>query len=195
MGTGPFAVPTLRRLCVAPSCPGAGDAPAAPPARQEPGRGQPDAPLAVEHGTRSTSPKASTRRWPEWWLLATSLRCLLFAIRPDSHARDLGDRAARWDQSARLAVAQVSRRRADPMGHLSRRDETGKTIIHMTPRVDAGPAIAQAARPSAARDCRRTGAAAGRVGAPLVVAASTSRSRHGAGRSSRTPAQASRRRG
>ena len=196
MGTGPFAVPTLARLY---------DsrhevlALVTRPPRVLHGKTQADVnpmrELAVARGTPIHEPESintplRSRRAGQ--LSARSVRGL--RLRSDSCARDAGDGAAGGHQPARLAVAQVSRRRADQWAIYHGETETGVTMIHMTPRVDAGPAIAQARTPIGPRgDGRPAGAAPGRAGRAAGAGRDRRvRSRPRRDRSSKTPAQATR---
>ena len=78
---------------------------------------------AVERGTPVHDPESINE--PHARAVLASYRPDLLRglrLRPDSGARDAGDRPPRRHQPARFAVAQVSRRGADQLGHLSRRD-------------------------------------------------------------------------
>ena len=128
MGTGAFAVPTFRRLLglavIARRC-SSRVRRACCTAKSRPTSircaSWPRAPAC-----RSLSPTTSTPRrlGPSWPGTARSVGRL--RLRPDSQARDDRHGPAGRNQSAWLAVAEISRRRAGAVGDLSRRDRIGR---------------------------------------------------------------------
>lgn len=146
MGTGPFAVPTFRALYETPHTVGAL---VTQPARPSPGRRElPPSPMcdvAFEHGTPLLMPDNVN---------SEAARAELAAYAPDLLVvADFGQILS----SETLAVARLGGinlhasllpkyRGAAPINWAlyHGETETGVTVIHMTPRVDAGPALAQA---------------------------------------------------
>jgi methionyl-tRNA formyltransferase len=174
MGTGPFAVPTLRQLYLSRH---AVLALVTRPPRPLHGKSRAEAnpmrELAVAHGTRVHEPES---------INAPPARCVLASYRPDLFVVcDYGQILA----SETLELAGFGGinlhasllpkyRGAAPIqwavyhGEI----ETGVTIIHMSPRIDAGPAIAQARTPIGPDEtAAELEPRLAELGAPLVVAA------------------------
>ncbi len=146
MGTGPFAAPTFRALY---DTPHEVLALVTQPVRTQPGRRElPPSPMrlvAQEHGTPILDPES---------INTDEMRAKLAEFRPDLFiVADYGQILS----AETLAVAPQGGinlhgsllpkyRGAAPINWaLYRGDaETGVTVIHMTPRVDAGPTLAQA---------------------------------------------------
>ena len=145
MGTGPFAVPTFRparrRAAVLLLV--------TRPPRTLHGKLQaevnPMREVARENGLPIFEPESINTADAQARLAAPSSPICSSSAITDRFFVPRRSRLRGWaGQLARFAAAQVSRGRADQLGDLSRRRETGDTVIHMTPLVDAGPAIAQA---------------------------------------------------
>ena len=148
MGTGPFAVPTFRGLFRnAPHGGCAGDR-TDQAAGQTPDHRQSDA----RRGSRARCRRSSTRRVStarKRWPLSASMRriCILLRLWPDPVDRVPGNGPPRRDQPARVAASQVSRCRPINWAIYDGEEETGVSVIHMTPKIDAGPVIAQGRTP------------------------------------------------
>ena len=174
MGTGPFAVPTFEALYASRhEVAGPGDR------RRCVHRGkavEPPSPCARSPPSgkrRSSTPKALTRPRPKRccgdYRADLAVVCDYGQILAPA---TLGTLPAGRHQSARLAVAQVSRGGPHQLGHLSWPDPHGVTVIHMSPRIDAGPCIAQESTeigPEETAASLETRLAA--MGARLIVAA------------------------
>lgn len=173
MGTGPFAVPLFRALC---DTPHAVLALVTQPARAaRGGRAPPPSPMravAEERGLPILDPESVN---------TDAARAALAELRPDLFVvADYGQILA----PETLAVARLGGinlhgsllpkyRGAAPINWaLWHGDaETGVTVIHMTPRVDAGPTIAQARTPiDPEEDAVALEQRLAELGAPLVRA-------------------------
>ena len=174
MGTGPFAVPTLGQLY------GSRHqvlALVTRPPRPMHGKSQAEAnpmrELAVTHGTPVHEPQS---------INAPPARCVLAGYRPDLFVVcDYGQiLASETLELARLGGINLHAsllpkyRGAAPINWAiyHGETETGVTILHMTPRVDAGPAIAQARTPIGHDEtAAELEPRLAELGAPFVVAA------------------------
>ncbi len=174
MGTGPFAVPTFRRLVESPHEVSAlFTRPHRPLHGKSPSEANPMRGVAVEFAIGVHDPES---------INATHARAVLASYRPDLFVVcDYGQiLAPETLEVARLGGINLHAsllpkyRGAAPINWAIYHGETatGVTIIHMTPRVDAGPAIAQARTPIGPQE---TAAALeprlAELGAPLVAAA------------------------
>jgi methionyl-tRNA formyltransferase len=174
MGTGPFAVPTFERLYDSPH---EVLALITRPPREIHGKRQADVnpmrEVARARGTRTHEPES---------INTPAARAVLASYQPDLFVVcDYGQilkpevlEIARWGGINLHASLLPKYRGAAPInwalyhGEL----ETGVTIIHMTPRVDAGPAIAQATLASGTDDTAATlEPRLAAMGAPLVIQA------------------------
>jgi methionyl-tRNA formyltransferase len=174
MGTGPFAVPTLRRLYAS------GHAVLAlvtRPPRPMHGKTQaetnPMRELAIEHGTPVHEPES---------INTPHARAVLASYQPDLFV------VCDYGQILKPETLEIARlgginlhasllpkyRGAAPINWAiyHGETETGVTIIHMSPRVDAGPAIAQARTPIGAEETAADlEPRLAELGAPLVAKA------------------------
>jgi methionyl-tRNA formyltransferase len=145
MGTGPFAAPTFRALY---DTPHEVLALVTQPLRARPGREPPPNPMrvvAAEHGTPILDPekinldqvRAELAKFaPELFIVADYgqiLSAKTLAIAPRGGINLHGSLLPKYRGAAPINWALYH-------GEA----ETGVTVIHMTPRVDAGPALAQA---------------------------------------------------
>ncbi len=172
MGTGPFAVPTFLKLY---------DsrhevlALVTRPPREIHGKRQADVnpmcEVAAERGTRTHEPESINE---------PAARCLLASYRPDLFVVcDYGQilspetlEIARFGGINLHASLLPKYRGAAPINWAiyHGETETGVTVIHMTPRIDAGPAIAQAAMPIGPEDtAAELEPRLAAMGAPLVL--------------------------
>jgi methionyl-tRNA formyltransferase len=149
MGTGPFAVPTLQALYASPHellC--LFTRPARPVHGRTLSEAQPMRALAQVHGTRVHDPLS---------INTPDSRCLLASYRPDVLVVcDFGQilkpevlEIAR-DGGLNLHASLLPRYRGAAPIHWAiyhGERETGNTVIHMSPLVDAGPAIARVVTP------------------------------------------------
>ncbi len=149
MGTGPFAVPTLRQLYLSRHPVLAlVTRPPRPMHGKSPSEANPMRELAVAHGTPVHQPES---------INAPPARCMLASYRPDLFVVcDYGQiLSSETLEIARLGGINLHAsllpkyRGAAPINWAiyHGETETGVTIIHMTPRIDAGPAIAQVRTP------------------------------------------------
>jgi methionyl-tRNA formyltransferase len=174
MGTGPFAVPTLLGLYESrhPVL-----ALVTRPAREVHGKRQsevnPMRELAAQRGTRIHEPES---------INGPAARVVLASYQPDLFVVcDYGQilapqtlEVARFGGINLHASLLPKYRGAAPINWAIYHGETrtGVTIIHMTPRVDAGPAIAQAAMPIGPEDnAAELEPRLAKLGAPLVIRA------------------------
>ena len=149
MGTGPFAVPTLERLYESPhEVLALVTRPARPLHRKSQAEANPMRELAIAHGTRVHDPES---------INAPPARAVLASYRPDLFV------VCDYGQILSPAVLEIARlgginlhasllpkyRGAAPINWAIYHGEaeTGVTVIHMTPALDAGPAIVQLATP------------------------------------------------
>jgi methionyl-tRNA formyltransferase len=172
MGTGPFAVPTFRRLLASRH-----DAlalftrPARPLHGKTRAEANPMRDVALAHGLPIHEPESVNE---------PRARAVLASYRPDVLvvcdygqilANDTLD-VARLGGINLHASLLPKYRGAAPINWAiyHGEKETGVTVIHMTPRVDAGPAIAQAATPIGAEEtAAELEPRLAELGAPLVV--------------------------
>lgn len=149
MGTGPFAVPTLKRLYDSPhEVLALVTRPPKPIHGKSRAEANPMRALAEERGTRVHDPQSINT--PE-------ARMVLASYRPDllvvcDYGQILSPEVlelARWGGINLHASLLPKYRGAAPINWAiyNGETETGVTIIHMTPGLDAGPAIAQLSTP------------------------------------------------
>jgi methionyl-tRNA formyltransferase len=173
MGTGPFAVPTLRRLydsrheIVA-----LFTRPARPLHGKTQAEANPMRETALAHGTTVHDPESINQ---------VHARSVLASYRPDllvvcDYGQILAPETleiARYGGINLHASLLPKYRGAAPINWAiyHSETETGVTIIHMTPRVDAGPAIAQASTPIGGEEtAAELEPRLAELGAPLVLA-------------------------
>jgi methionyl-tRNA formyltransferase len=174
MGTGPFAVPTLRELYASRHevC-----ALITRPPRPVHGKSRAEAnpmrELALAHGTTVHEPES---------INTPAARMVLASYHPDLFVVcDYGQilkpptlEIARWGGINLHASLLPKYRGAAPINWAIYHGETttGVTVIHMSPRVDAGPAIAQAATPiGPGETAAQLEPRLAEMGAPLVIRA------------------------
>lgn len=149
VGTGPFGLPSFERLYASQNPVVAlVTAPVRPPRGRRPPPASPVRALAREHGTRLLEPESVN---------AAAARADLAALEADLMVVcDYGQiLSAETLASTRLGGINLHGsllpryRGAAPVAWaiFHGETETGVSVIHMTPRVDAGPVIAQAATP------------------------------------------------
>src|SRR5690242_5642003 len=174
MGTGPFAAPTFRALY---DTPHEVLALVTQPVRTQPGRRElPPSPMrlvAQEHGTPILDPES---------INTDEMRAKLAEFRPDLFiVADYGQILS----AETLAVAPLGGinlhgsllpkyRGAAPINWAiyHGEEETGVTVIHITPRVDAGPCLAKAATPiDPDENAAELEARLAVLGAPLILQA------------------------
>ena len=149
MGTGPFAVPTLRRLVASPhEMLALVTRPPRPIHGKSRAEANPTREVAIEHGLPVHEPAD---------INAPPARAVLAGYRPDLFVVcDYGQilsgetlEIARFGGINLHASLLPKYRGAAPIqwALYQGETETGVTVIHMTPRLDAGPAIAQTRTP------------------------------------------------
>jgi methionyl-tRNA formyltransferase len=173
MGTGPFAVPTLRALYASPH---QVLALFTRPPRVIHGKtreqANPMRALAVEHGTPVHEPESINE--PAARMVLASYQSELFVV--CDYGQILAPSTleiARFGGINLHASLLPRYRGAAPINWAiyNGETETGVTVIHMTPRVDAGPAIAQAKTAIGAEEtAAQLEPRLAEIGAPLVVA-------------------------
>jgi methionyl-tRNA formyltransferase len=174
MGTGAFAVPTLRRLYASRHAVLAlVTRPPRPVHGKSRAQANPMRELALEHGTAVHEPESVN---------ASPARMVLAADRPDlfvvcDYGQILSNETI---EIARLGGINLHAsllpkyRGAAPINWAlyHGETETGVTVLHITPRLDAGPAIAQASTPIGAEEtAAELEPRLAELGAPLVIEA------------------------
>jgi methionyl-tRNA formyltransferase len=172
MGTGPFAVPTLQALYASRhEVLALFTRPARPVHGKSQAEANPMRELAVTRGTRVHDPES---------INTTEARMVLASYRPDVLV------VCDYGQILKPEVLEIARygginlhasllpkyRGAAPINWaiLQGESETGVTVIHMSPRIDAGPAIAQAHLPIGPDDtAAELEPRLAELGAPLVL--------------------------
>ena len=124
-GTPRFAVPTLEKLVAAGLPHSSRRHSARSPQRPRPGtRASPVKAVRAEaeHSDHAARSHQDQRRIPRSTHRAQARRNHRRRLRPHHSAMDARSSAARQHQPARLAASEISRRRADSMGHRERRN-------------------------------------------------------------------------